>query len=704
MTPAHPVRVAVVGTGHIAEKRHLPAIAEQGGRVELVAAMDVEAQRVKDFCDRHAVPGGYTDLAELLRCEEPDLVHVCTPPTVHVDQAEQCLQAGAWVWIEKPPCLSLAEFDRIEAAERDGGPHASVVFQHRFGSAGVHAAELISSGELGAPLVAHCSTTWYRPQEYFDLPWRGTWASEGGGPTMGHGIHQMDLMLALIGDWSEVTAFAGRLDRHIETEDASVAAVRFVNGALATVVNSVLSPREESRLRVDLTDATVEVTHLYGYGNDDWRYTPAPHVIDEARIRHWNSPSGSEPSSHTAQLARLLDAIEAGVRPPASGADGRRALELVTAMYQSAFTERLVRRAELGPANPFYHQLHGHTPGWAPITDRPTLRQRLEPLNMATSTSPVDLADPLAADRKPGNLSVSHDLGSALSISMHDTELLRYTYRGDTVPFECPAPYLHPLRTLDGHVVSAYRPHDHRWHKGLAMTISHLSGDNFWGGNTYVPDAPGSGYIALPNVGSLRHVAFEQFTAGPAEVRFVERVSWISAGGDQWIDERRTVAVRDVDTAAGSWVLEFGTELTNVRGERLDIGSPGAFGREAAGYSGLFWRGPREFARGTILAADGLEGPGVMGRHAAWLAYTGRHDVVDAASTLTFDQDPGNADSPARWFVRDEPFPAVNPSLAFDAEIALEPGDTLRRRYRVVVATGTWERSTIEAYLREHPW
>lgn len=359
-------RAAIVGSGNIAELTHVPALRAQGDRVDLVAAVDIDAERVKSFCERTAIPSAYTSLDDMLEAERPDLVHVCTPPATHVDPVVSCLEAGAWVLVEKPPTLSLAEYDRIAATERDGGPYASVVFQHRFGSAGKHAAELIGSGELGRPLVALCNTVWFRPQAYFDVPWRGKWATEGGGPTLGHGIHQMDLLLAMLGDWSEVTAYARRLDREMETEDVSMAMVQFENGAMASIVNSLLSPREESYLRVDLSDATVEVSHLYGYGNSDWTYTPAPHVVDEARIERWRAPADDERSSHTPQVRALIDTMEQGVRPKMSGAQGRQTLELVTGIYQSAFTGQSVRRNEITSASPFYQSLHGGTPGWAP--------------------------------------------------------------------------------------------------------------------------------------------------------------------------------------------------------------------------------------------------------------------------------------------------------------------------------------------------
>jgi predicted dehydrogenase len=367
MTARQPVRVAIVGAGGIAAHSHVPALRAQGDRVELVAAVDVAADRLDAFRRDAGIAAGYASLEEMLAAEKPDLVHVCTPPAAHADAVVRCLEAGAWVLVEKPACLSLAEYDRIEAAERDGGPYASVVFQHRFGSGARHLGRLIDSGALGRPLVALCQTTWYRDHDYFAVPWRGRWATEGGGPTMGHGIHQMDLLLALLGEWTEVRAMAGRLDRDVETEDVSMAMVRFAGGAMASITNSVLSPREESYLRFDFSDATVELTHLYGYRNEDWRYTPAPHVAeDTVRVASWTAVDADVRSGHAAQLPLLLDAMERGERPPVSGRAGRETLELVTALYRSAFTGLPVTRDQLGPDDPFYHRLHGDLPGWAP--------------------------------------------------------------------------------------------------------------------------------------------------------------------------------------------------------------------------------------------------------------------------------------------------------------------------------------------------
>ncbi|HLL33482.1 MAG TPA: Gfo/Idh/MocA family oxidoreductase, partial [Streptomyces sp.] len=154
-----PVRAAVIGTGAIARGEHLPALARlaEEGETEVVAAVDIDAAAVEAFCAEGGVPHPYTDLERMLREQRPDLVCICTPPTLHREQTVAALRAGAWVWCEKPPVPSLADFDAVEAEEgADGGPYAAIVFQHRFGSGAAHVRRLLAEGALGRPLVAHC--------------------------------------------------------------------------------------------------------------------------------------------------------------------------------------------------------------------------------------------------------------------------------------------------------------------------------------------------------------------------------------------------------------------------------------------------------------------------------------------------------------------------------------------------------------------
>ncbi len=353
-----PIRAAVVGTGAIARGQHLPSLKALGDRVEIVAVTDVNEESAASAAAEFGVPRTYPDLASLLEAEQPDLVTLATPPIAHRDAAIAALDAGAWVISEKPPTLSLAAYDEISAHEGEHGPFATYVFQHRFGSAAVRLRELIASGALGRPLVAQCDTLWFRDPAYFAVPWRGKWATEGGGPTMGHGIHQTDMLLSLLGDWTEVSAQMANLDRETETEDVAMATVRFASGAMCSITNSLLSPRETSRVRIDFERATVEVEHLYGYDNAHWTWTPAPGVPAE-EAETWLPAENVSSGTHTPQFTRVIDAMERGERPEASGADGRRIMELAAGMYKSALEGRVVARDELTPADPFFASMAG---------------------------------------------------------------------------------------------------------------------------------------------------------------------------------------------------------------------------------------------------------------------------------------------------------------------------------------------------------
>ncbi|MCR2783472.1 MULTISPECIES: Gfo/Idh/MocA family oxidoreductase [unclassified Microbacterium] len=363
-TAHRPLRAAIIGTGAIAHA-HAQALADLAPRITLAAVVDVDADRAAAFAERFGAVAVYPDAAALLAAEPLDLVHICTPPQTHVPLAIAALRAGVPALIEKPTALSLAEMDELVAVSRETGVPALTVFQHRFGGAARRLQALAAEGALGRPLVATCETLWHRTPDYFDLPWRGRWQIEGGGPTMGHGIHQFDLLLAVLGPWARLTAFAARQALPTDTEDVSMALVEFENGALATVVNSIVSPRETSRLRFDFEYATVEVEHLYGYTDADWTFTPAPG--HEHLAEQWTQDPAEPISSHASQLAAIVDALEIGAAPGVDADDARRTLELAAATYASAFRGVPVRAGEIAGDDPFLRSMDGGAVPWAPI-------------------------------------------------------------------------------------------------------------------------------------------------------------------------------------------------------------------------------------------------------------------------------------------------------------------------------------------------
>src|SRR6478735_2348298 len=143
---------------------------------------------------------------------------------------------------------------------------------------------------------------------------------------------------------------------------------------------------------------------------------------------------------------------------------------------------------------------------------------------------------PLAAPQGGAvTLSISHDDGTAFAVRDDDVELFRYTYVPDTPQFESPKPYLHPIRTRSGHLVSLFRPHDHVWHKGIAWSLPVVGDENFWGGPTYVRD---QGYVQLPNDGSQTHLRVEKLGVdADGSARFVHGLEWITEAGARMFTE-----------------------------------------------------------------------------------------------------------------------------------------------------------------------
>lgn len=295
---------------------------------------------------------------------------------------------------------------------------------------------------------------------------------------------------------------------------------------------------------------------------------------------------------------------------------------------------------------------------------------------------------------------LTHTLHDAIELSYQDQLLFKYVYESKNPALESPRPYFHPLRTLDGNEVSLFRPYDHLWHIGLTMCFANLSPanhpqENFWGGATYVRER---GYAQLDNNGRIQHSDWQEMTCDD-EIRCVERLQWVTHAGATWLDEERRIVVSEINPARGYWSLDLSFRLLNVAQQPLVFGSPTTEGRPDAGYGSLFWRGPRSFLHSSILGADDLEGPSMMGKRSPWLAFCGKHDGNAASSTLIFIDQPSNPRYPNKWFVRNDPYACVSYSFMFDEYYTLPPDEALALTYRVVLANGTWSRTQIEEYV-----
>ncbi|MDG4785952.1 PmoA family protein [Micromonospora sp. WMMD1102] len=294
---------------------------------------------------------------------------------------------------------------------------------------------------------------------------------------------------------------------------------------------------------------------------------------------------------------------------------------------------------------------------------------------------------------------------------------VRLRLRGETVaeyvlddPFVEPRwgrrPYLHPVRTLGGVVVTDTLPEDHRWHLGVSVAVQDVSGSNLWGGRTYVRDV---GYTWRDDHGRIVHddwlpdllagaapggatpdgAVRGNAASGTCDDGFAERLCWLDPAGATLLTEERRVAATELAGRDDAWLLDFGYTLTAPTDRDIVLGSPATNGRpDGAGYGGFFWRVAPGRHRAFSLAADGEER--VNGSTEPWLALAGAAGD-GRAYTLVFA---GLADGD-HWFVRTGIYPGVCVALAFARTLPVPAGGTVRRRHRIVVADGGLTRDEI---------
>ncbi|NLP83207.1 Gfo/Idh/MocA family oxidoreductase [Microbacterium sp. CFH 90308] len=364
MTSQETARVAVVGAGGIGAAAHLPAVQSLGDEAQLVAIVDLDADRRAEAGNRFGCTDLYSGIEEMLAAKRPDVVALATPPHLHEAMAIEVMRAGAWAYCEKPLTGSLASADRIIAAERDTGRWCVSVSQFRYAGGSQQAYAALRNRRWGRPLIGVAHTNWYRGPEYWDIPWRGKFRTEFGGATTTQAYHAIDLLVWLMGgDWATVSGVADTLARPIEVEDTSAAVVRFQSGAIASLLSTVLSSRQETHLQVTTERATLGLDTLYLPQQDEWSVRQLDGEGVTRIVDDWPEPEPPlEVNAHRAQLRGILAAWREGRRPDVTAADARSTLELLTALYKSSATERSVARGEIAQGDPFYDALDAAGP------------------------------------------------------------------------------------------------------------------------------------------------------------------------------------------------------------------------------------------------------------------------------------------------------------------------------------------------------
>jgi predicted dehydrogenase len=336
---------------------HLKALAEIDG-ARVVAVVDSVPAALQRFAAQHKLSCELSpSLAPVLKRDDVDIVIVSTPSGAHMESAVAAAEAGKHVVVEKPLEVTLERCDRIiEACDRNG-VNLCTIFPSRFADANSALKAAIDAGRFGRLTLGETTCKWWRSQAYYDQGgWRGTKALDGGGALMNQAIHNVDLLSWMMGPVTQVYGFTALLaHQRIEVEDTAVACLRFANDALGVIqATTSVYPGLPKTIAIHGDKGTVVVEQ-----EDVLRWEFNPEIEEDKAVRQrfaqkvGASGGSSDPSAisheyHRRQLADFVRAIQTGTRPLVDGREGRKAVEIILAIYRSSETGQPVQLSGSG--------------------------------------------------------------------------------------------------------------------------------------------------------------------------------------------------------------------------------------------------------------------------------------------------------------------------------------------------------------------
>ncbi len=343
------INVAIVGTGGIAHV-HMEGLLTFPERCKVVALCDIYPEKARAMKEKYQLDCAvFPDHQSMLDSDiKIDLVHVCTPPYVHCEIAVDSMEKGCNVVVEKPMATCLAECDKMLEAEKKNGVTMACIAQNRFRNSIYRLKQMVESHLAGKICFAKVESAWWRGHSYYDLWWRGTWEKEGGGPTLNHAVHHIDMLNWLEGRMPEsvMAMLTNVMHDNAEVEDLSLACLRYEDGSLAQITSSVVHHGEEQGIELQCADAKLsapwdvkaEVSQANGF--------PAREGND-LLIKKLQDYQEAIPlltfEGHTGEIDNVLAALEKGERPMITGTDGRKTVEVITAIYKSGFSGQIVK-------------------------------------------------------------------------------------------------------------------------------------------------------------------------------------------------------------------------------------------------------------------------------------------------------------------------------------------------------------------------
>jgi len=335
-------RVGVLGCGRVSARYREVLGRELADRVDVVAAADLDATKARAFAE--AVGGKPVDGIPALIAERPELVCVLTESGHHAAHALQLIEAGINVLVEKPVALRPEDAERVRDAAIANGVTCAVVKQNRYNPAMRFLRQMVDEGRVGRLVTAGIRVHWCRHQDYYDDPWHGRWAMDGGVLAQ-QAIHHLDALQWLGGPIESVCATGSAMLNRLEAEDTAVGMVRFKSGALGTIEATTSARDEDFEASIHLVgeEAMAKIGGQALNRLELWRPVD-PRQGDE---RAGETFSQEVPTSyglgHGPLLGEVLDALEAGGRPPVDVDEALTSLRLVHALYASMETGGWVR-------------------------------------------------------------------------------------------------------------------------------------------------------------------------------------------------------------------------------------------------------------------------------------------------------------------------------------------------------------------------
>lgn len=331
---------ALIGCGRISPN-HLAAAQANG--LDIVALCDLNPEHIEDKIVKFSLDpktGRYTDYHQLLAEQKPELISICTESGNHAQIALDCIAAGVHLIIEKPIALSVADADAIIAAAKKHKVKVCACHQNRFNKSVMKIREAVEKRRFGRLFYGTAHIRWNRMREYYDrAPWRGTWKQDGGA-LMNQCIHNIDLLRWMMGnEVTEVFAYTDNLTHpYIEAEDLGIALVRFANGAYGIIEGTTdIYPKNlEETLYLFGEKGTVKAGGQSVNIIEEWRFSDALDDPDEVKTTFHENPPNVYGYGHIPLFADVMEAIKDDRDPKVTAEDGKRAMELVLAIYKSA--------------------------------------------------------------------------------------------------------------------------------------------------------------------------------------------------------------------------------------------------------------------------------------------------------------------------------------------------------------------------------